>query len=117
MRQSRLQRSHLVVALVVRQLGEAERLEQRRQIDAKAAPKPLLEPVPAAYRVVCGPSPRLDGPLGCRLLLVGAAERHPVAVRLQHGVQVVDRAQLVPQLGRADLAHERRWIPRGRRGT
>jgi hypothetical protein len=32
-------------------------------------------------------------------LLVGAAEGHPLAVLLEHGVQIVDAAQVVAQLG------------------
>ena len=71
---------------------------------AEAAAQPLLEPVPAADRVVRRAPPRLDRALRRRLLLVGAAERHPVAVRAQHRVQVVDAAQVVAQLRLADLA-------------
>ena len=74
-------------------LGQAERLQQRRHVHAEAAAQALLEAVPAADRVVGRAAPRLDGALGRRLLLVGAAERHPVAVRLEHRVEVVDRAQ------------------------
>ena len=46
-----------------------------------------------------------------RLLLVSAAERHPVAVRLEHRVEVVDRAAVVFQLRPPDLADDGRRIP------
>jgi len=47
-----LDRAHPVVARVVRELGEAERLQQRRQVHAEAAAVALAEAVPAADRVV-----------------------------------------------------------------
>ena len=72
-------------------LREAERLQERRDVHREAPAQALLEPVPTADRVVGRACPRLDGALGRRLLLVGAAEEHPVAVRLQHGVEVVER--------------------------
>jgi hypothetical protein len=44
--------------------------------------------------------------------LVGAAERHPVAVIAEHHVQVVERAQVVAQLRLADLDDQRRRLER-----
>ena len=76
-------RAHAVVARVVLDLGQAERFEQRRHVHAEAAAVALAQPVPAADRVVGGAAPGLDGAVGGRLLLVGGAERHPVAVRLR----------------------------------
>jgi len=38
------------------------------------------------------------------------AERHPVAALLEHGVQIVDAAQLVAQLRRADLDDQGRRL-------
>src|SRR4029079_7470805 len=76
-------RAHAVVAGVVLDLGQAELLEHRRDVVGEATAEALLQAVPAADRVVVRAAPRLDGPLGCRLLLVGVAERHPVARRHQ----------------------------------
>ncbi len=39
-------------------------------------------------------------------------ERHPIAVRLKHRVQIFDAAELIPQLCLADLHDERRRIKR-----
>jgi len=52
-------------------------------------------------------SPFFNGPLGGGLLFVGAAQQHPVAFGLQHGVQIVEATQVVAQLGFADLHHQR----------
>ena len=84
----------------------------RRHVVAEAAAQPLLEAVPAADRVVLRARPRLDGALGGRLLLVGAAERHPVAALAQHRVEVVEAAQVVAELGLADLHDQRRRVER-----
>ena len=97
---------------VVLHLGEAERLQHRRHVHAEAAAQALLEAVPAAHRIVGERAHASTVPVGGRLLLVGAAERHPVAVRLQHRVQVVDAAQVVAQLGLADPHDERRRVER-----
>ena len=78
-----------------------EHLEHRRHVVAEAATEALLQPVPAADGVVLGTTPRLDGAGLGRLLLVGVAERHPVAALGEHRVQVVDAAQVVAQLGRS----------------
>ena len=55
---------HLVVLRVVGQLGQSERLHQRRHVDAEPAAQALLEPVPATERVVgaTGPTPRRSPP-------------------------------------------------------
>jgi hypothetical protein len=52
----------------------------------------LFEAVPAADRVVGGPAPGLDGVRLRRLLLVGVAQRHPVAAFGEHGVEILDAA-------------------------
>src|SRR3954470_5503124 len=104
--------THLVVLRVVRDLGQPERLHERRHIDAEPTAETLLQPVPATDRVVVRPRPRLDRTGRSGLLLVGAAERHPVAVRLEHRVEVLDGALVVLQLGAADLADDHRRIVR-----
>ncbi len=112
-RGERLARSagaHPVVLGVVGELGQPERLEQRRHVDAEPPTQALLQPIPPADRVGLRASPRLDRPVGRGLLLVRATERHPVAVRLEHGVQVVDRPPVVLELRPADLADDRRRI-------
>jgi len=88
-------------------LGQAQRLEHRRDVVPEPAPQALLEAVPASDGIVGRSSPRLDGPCLGRFLLVGVPERHPVAELGQHRVQVLDARQVVPQLGLADLHHER----------
>src|SRR5271165_7199416 len=105
-RRSVLNRPHPVVAGIVGDLGEAEFLEQRRQVHPEPAAVTAAQAVPAADGVIGGPSPRLHRPLGGGLLLVGRAERNPVALGGQPGVQVVDAAQLVLQGGGANLADQ-----------
>src|ERR1700730_2818344 len=92
-------RPHLVVAGVMGDLGQAEFLEQRRQVHPEPAAVPVAQAVPAPDRVVRGPSPRLHRALGGRLLLVGRAERNPAALLGEPGVQVVDGPQLILQGG------------------
>src|SRR2546430_12332185 len=105
-----LLRAHPVVLRLRRDLGEAERFEQRRHVHAEAAAQPLLQPIPAFDRILRRPPPRLDRSLRSWLLLVGAAKRHPISVLLEHRPQIVDRPQLVPELRLPYDAHERRRI-------
>jgi hypothetical protein len=99
---------HLVVLGVVGHLGQAECLEEWRHVHAEPAAEPLLESVPAADRVRFGPAPGFHRAVRRRFLLVGAAEGHPVAVRLEHRVQVIDGPGVVEELGPADLADDHR---------
>src|ERR1700682_5937411 len=71
---------------------------------------PLLEAVPPADWILRRPAPCLNGALSRRLLLVGAAQRHPVAVLLEHGLEVLDGAKLITELGLADDADDRRRV-------
>src|SRR5262249_43742528 len=96
----------------VLELHLAERLEHRRHVHAEAPAQPLLESIPALDGVLRGPPPRLDGAVGRGLLLVGGAERHPVAVLLEHRAEVVDAPQVVAELRLADLHDERGRIGR-----
>src|ERR1035437_4821344 len=73
-----LEGAHPIAAWVVLHLGEPEGLEQRRPVHTEASPQPLLEAAPAAHGVARGAPPRLDCPLGRRLLFVGAPQPHPV---------------------------------------
>jgi two-component system OmpR family sensor kinase len=101
-----LDRAHPVVAGVVGEFGQAERLQQRGQVQAEPAAVALAQAVPAADRVVGRPAPGLDRALGGGLVLVGRAERDPVALLGQPFVQVVDGPELVFQRGGADLADQ-----------
>src|SRR6187402_610281 len=102
----RSERPHPVVAWLVAQFGEAEGLQQRRQVHAEAAAISLARAVPASDRVGLRATPCLDR-ARCRiLLLVGGSERHPVAPRGEPGVQIVDRSEPVAQPGRPHLADE-----------
>src|SRR5207253_10688393 len=94
-RPTNLPGAHPVVLRVVGQFGQAQRLEERRHVDAEPAAEALLETVPAAYRVARRAAPCLDRPVRRRFLLVRAAQRHPVTVLLEHRVEIVDRAQVV----------------------
>src|SRR6185369_16200407 len=103
-------RPNSVVLRVVGQLNEAEGLHERRHVEAEPAAIALPESVPPSDRVRRVATPGLDGS-GLRVpLLVRGAEVHPVAMLLQHRVEVVDRALVVLQDRRADLAEDRRWI-------
>jgi len=102
------ERAHPVVARVVLQLGEAERLEQGWQVHPEAPAQTLLQPVPATDRIVFRAAPGLDG-AGCGgLLLVGRAERYPITALLQPCMQIIYCTELIAELGRADDADERR---------
>src|SRR5258708_11546959 len=101
---------HPVIARVVLDLGQAEHFQDRRHVVAEPAAEPFLQAVPAANRVVGRPAPGLDGAVGCLLLLVGVAQRHPVAALLQHRLQVLDAAKLVAQLRGANPDHQGRTI-------
>ena len=83
-----------------------------RHVHGEPAAVALAQAVPAADRVVLRAGPRLDGAVLGRLVLVGAAERHPVAVGREHGGHVVDAAGEVAELGRADLADQRGRVGR-----
>lgn len=106
----RLDRPHPIVPRVVLHLGEAERLEDWRDVVAEAAAKPLLQPVPAAHRVVLGTAPGLDGAGGRGLLLIRIAQGHPVALLLEPPVKVIDAREVVAELGLAHLHHQRRRV-------
>ena len=77
---------------------------------AKRPRRPFLSPYQPPTGIVRRAGPRLDRALRSRLLLVGAAEEHPVAVLPQHRVEVVERAQLVAERRLADDADERRRV-------
>src|SRR5690349_4810404 len=105
-------RTHPIVACVVLDLRQTHCLEHGWDVIPEPSSQPILHPVPAADGVVGRAAPGLHRALRGRLLLVGAAERNPVARRLQHRVEVVDAAQLVAQLGGPHLHHERGRIRR-----
>src|SRR5438445_1217237 len=105
-----LEGTHSVIPGVVLHLREAKRFHERGHVDAKSPAQSLLQPIPAGDRVLRRPGPFLDAAFGCRLLLVGAAERDPAAMRLEHGMQVLDGPQLVAELRRPDLADDGRGV-------
>lgn len=88
------ERPHLVVTGVVGDLGEAERLEQRRQVHGEPATVTVAQAVPPTDRIVRGPAPRLDRAWPGLFLLVGCSERDPVALRDKPRVQVLDGRSL-----------------------
>jgi hypothetical protein len=88
----------------------AQRLEHRWHVVREPAAEALLEPVPTADGVLGRASPGLDGPIRGRLLLVGVAERHPIAVRLQHRSKIGQALEAVADLRLPDLRDERRRV-------
>ena len=76
-------------------LGESQRFEDRWDVDAEPAAEAIACAVPATDRVVRRAAPRFDGSVRCGRFLVGAAERHPVPVILEHRVEVVDAAKVI----------------------
>src|SRR5436309_15855005 len=103
----RLQRPHPVVLRVVLDLGQMQGLQDRRNVHAEPTAQSFLQTVPPADRVFRGPSPGFDRAVHCRLLLVCGPQEHPVAVGLEHLMQVVDAPEVVEQL-RAPRLHDER---------
>src|SRR3984893_1617028 len=103
---------HPVVLWVVLDLGFAQSLHQGRDVHAEAAAQALLQPVPTANRVLRRTAPRFNRAFGRRLLLVRASQRHPVAVLLEHCMQIVEAAEVVQEDRLSHGAHERRWFQR-----
>lgn len=111
-RSTLLHRPHAIVPGVVFNFGQPQQFHQRRHVHAKAPPQALLQPVPPAHGIVRGARPGFHRAGRGGLLLVGAAQRQPVAVLLQHGVEVVQAAQVIAQFRRAHHAHQRGRIQR-----
>ena len=76
----RLEGAHPVVAGVMGHFGEAECLEQGWEVHPKRPRYPLRSPYQPPTGFDRRPSPRLDGAVGGRLVLVGRAEGDPVAL-------------------------------------
>src|SRR5690348_6993377 len=76
-------RAHAVVLGVVLDLGQPQRFEYRRHVHAEASAQPLLQAVEPLDGIVGRAAPGLHRAFCRGLLLVGAAERHPVAVLFQ----------------------------------
>jgi hypothetical protein len=62
----------------------------------------LLQAIPAADRVVGRAAPGFHRAGLHLLLLIGTPKLHPVAVRFEHGVEVVDGAPVVEEGRLAD---------------
>jgi hypothetical protein len=69
-----------VVAGIVSQFGQAERLEQGREIHPESTPVTLAQPVPTADRIIGGTTPGLDGAGGRLLFLLGRAQRDSIVL-------------------------------------
>src|SRR5664280_3168320 len=107
-----LKRPHAVVLGIVLHLGETERFHQWRDVHPEAAAQAFFQPVPAADGILGRAAPGFHAAFRSRFLLIRAAERHPVAMRFEHGVQIIQAAQLVAQLGLPDRAHQDGWVGR-----
>src|SRR5438309_5021488 len=73
---------------------------------------PFFNPYQPPTGFLRGSTPRFNRPFGRRLLLVRAPEKHPVAARLEHRMQVVDAPKVIPELRAPRLDDERGWIER-----
>src|SRR2546428_6763698 len=98
-----LEGSHPIVFRVVFDLGEMQGLQHGRNVHAESPAKTLLQSIPPTDGILRGSTPRLNGPVRGRLLLVRASQGHPVSARLEHLVQVVDASEVVPELRAPDL--------------
>src|SRR3989442_815122 len=97
---------------VVLDVGQVHGLHYGRHVYPEWTAESFLQAVPAPNRVLRRASPCLDGSVRRRLLLVRGAEEHPVALFLEHPVQVLDAPEMIPQLRRTGLHDERGWIER-----
>src|SRR2546430_10145174 len=102
-----LEGSHPIVFRVVFDLGEMQGLQHGRNVHPESPAKTLLQAVPPTDGILRGSTPRFNGPVRGRLLLLGASEGRPVSVRLEHLVQVVDASEVVPNLRAPRLDYER----------
>src|SRR3989449_3336372 len=102
-----LEGSHPIVFRVVFDLGEMQGLQRGRNVHPESPAKTLLQSIPPTDGILRGSTPRFNGPVRGRLLLVGASEGHPFSARLEHLVQVVDASEVVPKLRAPRLDDER----------
>src|SRR5216684_790424 len=107
-----LEGSHPVVLGVVLEFGQVQGFEDGRDVHPESTPQAFLQPVPTTDRILRGSAPRFDGPVGGRLLFVRTSQQHPIAVRLEHRVQIVDRPEMVPEFRAPRFHDERRRIER-----
>src|SRR5437867_2953695 len=80
-----------------------ETFQHGGHVHAEAPAQPFLQSIPPANGILRGSTPRFNRPFGRRLLLVRAPEKHPVAARLEHRMQVVDAPKVIPELVLPDL--------------
>src|SRR3989442_3465732 len=102
-----LEGSHPIVFRVVFDLGEMQGLQHGRDVHPESPAKTLLQSIPPTDGILRGSTPRFNGPVRGRLLVVGVPEGHPVAGRLEHLVKVVDASEVVPKLRAPRLDDER----------
>src|SRR3972149_6592893 len=108
----RSQSPHAIVLRVVLDLSESQHFHHGWHVHSEAAAKTLLQTVPTADRILWRATPGFDGSFLRWLLLVRAAQLDPIAVLLEHGVEVGHTAQMVSQLRLADRDYQGRWIHR-----
>jgi hypothetical protein len=99
-------RSHTVSARLMGEFGEPECLQQGRQVHPEPAAIAVTQAIPATDRIVRGSSPCLDSARHGRFFLIRGAERHPVTVPGQPGMQVLDGLEAILQRGGAHVADE-----------
>src|SRR3569833_1758417 len=104
--QIQLLHPHLISLGLMRHFRQAELLHQRRNVHAKAATQTLFQTIPPPNGVAFRPAPGFTGALFGGLLLIGAAQVHPVAVLFQLVVQIVWASDIVMQNGFAYGANQ-----------
>ncbi len=102
--------SHPVLTAVAFQFRQTKLFKHRLDIVGKATAKAFRQPIPMAHGIVEGTSPGLDCAIFDTLLLVTGDQRHPIAVGLEHGMQIVKAAEVIAYGPAAHLADKRRRI-------
>src|SRR5205823_5856322 len=97
---------------VVFDFGQAENFQDRGHVHAESPAESFLQSVPPANRILRGPTPGLDGSFRRRLLLVRTPERHPIAARPEHRMQVVDAPEVISEFRAPGLDDKRGRIER-----
>src|SRR2546427_10501299 len=69
-----LQGSHPIVLRDVFDLGEMQGLQHGRAVHPESSAETLLQSTPPTHGILRGSTPRFNGPVRGRLLLVGASE-------------------------------------------
>ncbi len=98
--------AHSIVLRIVLDLGQSHRFHHRWHVHAEAAAKTLLQAIPATHWILRRASPGFNCTFGRSLLLVRAAQQHPISVLLERSVKIIDAAEIVSKLSLANGHNE-----------